>query len=139
MIAGVGRPVVLGYAGTYGDGRLNASLEWRSMYDDLLFPSLATIWFIASSFGLSKIAIIVYPFDMFSKAIKSMRSCGDLSSMYYARNSCAESLRLPPSTISQGRIVWSRGGQVPLCVCRIESRTMPASTLANRSSTLLYH
>ena len=137
MIAGVRRPLTLGYAGTYGDGRLDASLEWRSVYDNLVFPSLSPIWVIASSFGFSDTAVNGCPFHVFSKAIKSMRICGDLSSMYYARNSCAESLRLPPSAIRQGRVVWSRGGQVPLRVCSIESCTMPASTLANHSFTIL--
>ena len=62
-----------------------------------------------------------------------MRVCAGLSCMYYARNPCAQSLRLFPSAISQRRIVRGWRGQVPLCICSIQSSTMPALALADYS------
>ena len=102
------------------------------MYDDLVFPSFATVGLIASSFVLTSIAINIYPFQMFFKAIRAIRICDCLASIYYAGNPCAESLRLPPSAIGQRRIVGCWRGQVPLRVCSIQSSTVPALKLADR-------
>ena len=85
---------------------------------------------MATSIILSKITVNIQSFHMFVEAIQSMRVGDGLPSLYNARNSCAQGLGLPPSAISQGRIVGGRRGQVPLCVCSIQSGTMPVLKLA---------
>ena len=74
--------------------------------------------------------------DILIETVKFIWICNSLSSVYDARNPCAQSLRLSPSAISQRRIVWSWGCQVPLCVCSVQSRTMPAVALADCSFML---
>lgn len=48
---------MLGYTGTDGDGRLNASLERGGMYNDFVFPSLSAVRLMATSIIFSNITI----------------------------------------------------------------------------------
>lgn len=59
------------------------------MYDDLVPPSFATECLMATSLFFSEVTIDIQFFHIFIKAIKGMRICVGLSSVYYASNSCA--------------------------------------------------